>query len=56
MAGVRAAIDVQGLAGHECGRLEIQHRIDDLLDWFPGVTRKQIEAVLEHAEQSLAEA
>ena len=32
MAGVRAAIDVQGLAGHECGRLQVQHRLDDLLD------------------------
>ncbi len=27
-------------------------RVDDFLDWFPGVTREQIEAVLEHAEQS----
>jgi uncharacterized protein (DUF433 family) len=24
------------------------------LDWFPGVTRQQIEAVLEHAAKSLA--
>jgi uncharacterized protein (DUF433 family) len=31
-------------------------RVDDFLDWFPGVTREQIEAVLEHAEQSLVEA
>jgi len=30
--------------------------VDDFLSWFPGVTREQIEAVLEHAEQSLAEA
>lgn len=30
--------------------------IDDFLSWFPGVTREQVEAVLEHAEQSLAEA
>jgi len=30
--------------------------VDDFLRWFPGVTREQIEAVLEHAEQSLAEA
>jgi uncharacterized protein (DUF433 family) len=28
--------------------------IDDFLAWFPGVTREQIEAVLRHAEQSLA--
>jgi hypothetical protein len=30
--------------------------VDDFLAWFPGVTREQVEAVLEHAEQSLAEA
>lgn len=36
--------------------LEDGARVDDLLDWFPGVTREQIEAVLEHAEQGLAEA
>lgn len=28
--------------------------VDDFLSWFPGVTREQIEAVLEHAGQSLA--
>jgi uncharacterized protein (DUF433 family) len=28
--------------------------IDDFLAWFPGVTRQQAEAVLEHAERSLA--
>jgi uncharacterized protein (DUF433 family) len=28
-------------------------RIDDFLEWFPGVTRAQVEAVLHHAEQSL---
>ena len=28
-------------------------RIDDFLEWFPGVTRAQVEAVLQHAEQSL---
>jgi len=27
--------------------------IDDFLQWFPGVTRQQIEAVLEHTQQSL---
>ena len=26
----------------------------DFLEWFPGVTRAQIDAVLEHASQSLA--
>ena len=29
-------------------------RIDDFLQWFPGVTREQVEAVLKHAERSLA--
>lgn len=28
--------------------------IDDFLAWFPGVRREQAEAVLEHAERSLA--
>jgi len=31
-------------------------RVDDFLQWFPGVTRQQVEAVLEHAERSLVEA
>jgi uncharacterized protein (DUF433 family) len=31
-------------------------RLDEFLDWFPGVTREQAEAVLEHARRSLAEA
>jgi uncharacterized protein (DUF433 family) len=30
--------------------------VDEFLDWFPGVTREQVEAVLEHASRSLAEA
>ena len=36
--------------------LEDGARIDDFLEWFPGVAREQVEAVLEHAERSLAEA
>jgi len=28
--------------------------VDDFLDWFPGVTRDQVEVVLKHAERSLA--
>lgn len=36
--------------------LEDGARVDDFLNWFPGVAREQIEAVLEHAEQSLVEA
>jgi uncharacterized protein (DUF433 family) len=31
-------------------------RVDDFLEWFPGVTREQVEAVLHHAELSLAAA
>ena len=31
-------------------------RLDEFLDWFPGVTREQAEAVLEHARRSLVEA
>jgi uncharacterized protein (DUF433 family) len=27
--------------------------VDDFLQWFQGVTREQVEAVLKHAEQSL---
>ena len=30
--------------------------IDEFLEWFPGVTRQQAEAVLAHAERSLIEA
>ena len=30
--------------------------VAEFLEWFPGVTREQVEAVLEHAERSLAEA
>jgi uncharacterized protein (DUF433 family) len=30
--------------------------VDEFLEWFPGVTREQVEAVLEHAELSLARA
>jgi len=33
--------------------LEDGARIDDFLEWFPGVTREQVELVLRHAEQSL---
>jgi len=30
--------------------------VDEFLEWFPGVTRQQVEAVLFHAERSLIEA
>jgi uncharacterized protein (DUF433 family) len=33
--------------------LESGARIDDFLEWFPGVTRRQVELVLQHAERSL---
>jgi uncharacterized protein (DUF433 family) len=36
--------------------LEGGARIDEFLQWFPGVTREQVEAVLEHAQRSLIEA
>jgi len=36
--------------------LEGGARVDEFLEWFPGVTRPQVDAVLEHAGRSLAEA
>ena len=30
--------------------------IDDFLSWFPGVTREQVQSVLQHAQRSLVEA
>jgi uncharacterized protein (DUF433 family) len=33
--------------------LESGARLDDFLNWFPGVAREQAEAVLGHAAQSL---
>jgi uncharacterized protein (DUF433 family) len=33
--------------------LEDGARLDDFLEWFPGVTRVQAEDVLRHAERSL---
>ena len=30
--------------------------VADFVEWFPGVTREQVHAVLEHARQSLVEA
>ncbi len=34
--------------------LESDATVHDFLEWFPGVTRQQVEAVLEHTEASLA--
>jgi len=36
--------------------LEAGADIDEFLEWFPGVTRSQVESVLEHAQRSLIEA
>jgi uncharacterized protein (DUF433 family) len=36
--------------------LEHGARVDDFVDWFPGVSRQQVDAVLEFAGQSLIEA
>ena len=36
--------------------LEDGATLNELLAWLPGVTREQAEAVLEHAERSLASA
>ena len=33
--------------------LEDGATVDNFLEWFPGVTREQVEAVLEHTGQSL---
>ena len=32
--------------------LEDDAQVQDFLDWFPGVTREQVRAVLEHAARS----
>jgi uncharacterized protein (DUF433 family) len=34
--------------------LESGATVDDFLQWFQGVAREQVEAVLKHAEKSLA--
>lgn len=36
--------------------LEESASVNEFLNWFPGVTREQVLAVLAHAEQSLAPA
>ena len=36
--------------------LEGGSTIEEFLEWFPGVTRKQVETVLEHAQRSLVDA
>jgi uncharacterized protein (DUF433 family) len=36
--------------------LEDGATVDNFLEWFPGVTREQVEVVLEHTGQSLAAA
>ena len=34
--------------------LESGARVEDFLEWFPGVSKEQVSAVLHYAEQSLA--
>jgi uncharacterized protein (DUF433 family) len=36
--------------------LEGGSTVEEFLEWFPGVTRKQVETVLEFAQRSLVEA
>jgi uncharacterized protein (DUF433 family) len=36
--------------------IEAGARLDEFLEWFPGVSKEQVEAVLQHAELSLAQA
>ena len=36
--------------------LESGASVEDFITWFPGVTREQVDAVLEHAQRSLIEA
>jgi len=36
--------------------LESGARVNDFLEWFPGVTKPQVDAVLEHATKSLVTA
>jgi len=36
--------------------LEHGASVNDFLEWFPGVSREQVEAVLQHAERSLVTA
>jgi uncharacterized protein (DUF433 family) len=35
--------------------LEGGARVEEFLEWFPGVTREQVDAVLEHAQRSLVD-
>ena len=37
-----------------CENLEDGATVNEFVTWFPGVTREQVEAGLEHAERSLA--
>ncbi len=36
--------------------LEGGARVNEFIEWFPGVTKEQVEGVLEHANRSLAAA
>ena len=48
-------LDVKGTDGtSQLWNLEGGAPVDEFLEWFPGVTREQVDLVLRHAEQSLA--
>lgn len=36
--------------------LESGARVDEFVEWFPGVAREQVESVLEYAQKSLVDA
>ena len=37
------------------GNIESGATVEEFIEWFPGVSREQVNLVLEHAAQSLAE-
>jgi uncharacterized protein (DUF433 family) len=50
IAGTSTRVPVRALFEN----LESGARMDDFLEWFPGVTREQAERALQHAERRLA--
>jgi uncharacterized protein (DUF433 family) len=47
----RTRVPVSALFSH----IEGGATVDEFLEWFPGVTREQVNTVLEHAARSLSE-
>jgi uncharacterized protein (DUF433 family) len=47
----RARVPVSALFSN----LESGATVDEFLEWFPGVSREQVNAVLEHASRSLGD-